>query len=257
MFSLEKLKVYGRALDSVANLAQLSAAWDKRHAVVDQLSRASESVVLNIAEGARLQGTANRQHVMDYAIGSALECAACLDIAVRKQFLSLTLALTNKQSLCEVVRMLVGLRKSWAGDKLQELSPSYESSDKPMFGHERLDAYRVGLEFLAWFNSVPGGAELSSRQFRQIDKASTSIVLNIAEGNGRCLEPDRRTFLETAESATVKAATHFELCQRTGEANVTQRQVGMALLDRIALLVRGLSEFTRNSATSESEIDKV
>jgi four helix bundle protein len=82
MFSLEKLKVYDRALASTASLIGLAAAWDKRQAVVDQLVRASESVVLNIAEGARLRGTSNSQHVLDYAIGSALECAACLDIAL-------------------------------------------------------------------------------------------------------------------------------------------------------------------------------
>ena len=79
MFSLEKLKVYDRALASVANLAQLSANWDKRHAVVDQLLRASKSVLLNLGEGAGLRGSPQRQHLLDYAIGSALECAACLD----------------------------------------------------------------------------------------------------------------------------------------------------------------------------------
>ena len=83
MFCLEKLKVFDRALTSVANLAQLSANGDKRHAVVDQLMRASESVVLNLAEGVRLRGSPQRQHVLDYSIGSALECAACLDIGAR------------------------------------------------------------------------------------------------------------------------------------------------------------------------------
>ena len=246
MFSLDKLKVYDRALASVASLARLSAAWDKRHAVVDQLVRASESVVLNIGEAARLRGTAKRQHVVDYAIGSALECAACLDIALRKQFLPAALALTNKQSLCEVVRMLVGLRKSWAGDELHETVRDYGVQKEPHFGHERLEAYRVGLEFMGWFHGLPGGPELTSRSFRQMDKVGTSVVLNIAEGNGRCLDADRRTFLETAESATVKAATYLELSWRTGEVDSSQRRDGMALLDRIALLVRGLSESTRS-----------
>jgi four helix bundle protein len=247
MFCLEKLKVYDKALTHVAALAQLSAAWDKRHAVVDQLMRASESLVLNIAEGARLRGIANRQHVGDYAIGSALECAACLDIAGCKQFLTLDQALSNKQPLCEIVRMLVGLRKSWAGDELHEPPADYEPTDKPLFGHERLDAYRVGLQFVGWFHQLPGGSELSSRRFRQIDKATTSLVLNIAEGNGRCLQADRRAFFDTAESASVKAAAHLELSERTGEVNRSQLQTGMALLNRIAGLVHGLVDFTRNS----------
>jgi four helix bundle protein len=197
MFSLEKLKVYDRALASTASLIGLAAAWDKRHAVVDQLVRASESVALNIAEGARLRGTSNRQHVLDYAIGSALECAACLDIAVQKQFLSPALALDQKQCLNEVVR--------------------------------------------------------------QIDKTATSAVLNLAEGNGRCLNADRRRFLELAESATVKAAAYLDLASRTGEVDRRQRGDGKALLDRMSGLVRGLCERTHRSqfGLSEAGEDKV
>ena len=46
MFSLDHLKVYDRALATTASVIQLAAGWDTRHAVVDQLVRASESVVL-------------------------------------------------------------------------------------------------------------------------------------------------------------------------------------------------------------------
>ena len=53
MFSLEKLKVYDLALAGVAHLARLSAPWDKRHAVVDQLVRASERTGEMSKEAAR------------------------------------------------------------------------------------------------------------------------------------------------------------------------------------------------------------
>src|SRR5688572_22661651 len=213
MFSIEKLKVYDKALSTVAELTRLSTGWDKHHAVVDQLVRASESVVLNIAEGARLRGTANRQHFMDYAIGSALECAGCLDIAAIKCFVSAESALNQKQPVCEVVKMLVGLRKAWARDALQEPCGSYGrqgASGVPentvyLFAHERLAAYQVSLDFVGWFHGLPGASELSSRRFRQIDQAATSVVLNIAEGNGRALEADRGKFLAQAESSAVKA----------------------------------------------------
>jgi hypothetical protein len=46
MLSHQKLKVYGKGLAVVASLAKHTAAWDKRHAVVDQLCRASESIVV-------------------------------------------------------------------------------------------------------------------------------------------------------------------------------------------------------------------
>jgi len=44
-----------KALGCVTRLTRHSAFWDKRHAVVDQLVRASEIVVPNLAEGARLR----------------------------------------------------------------------------------------------------------------------------------------------------------------------------------------------------------
>jgi four helix bundle protein len=236
MFSHQKLKVYGKALASVTSLTQQSALWDKRHAVVDQLVRASESVVLNLAEGARLWTPANKQHFLDYAIGSALECTACLDIVVIKQFLLPELALGEKRSLCEVVRMLVALRQSWGDNQLREEAAQYGSQEQSLFAHERLDAYQV-----RWFHALPAGAEPSSRLYRQVDKAATSVVLNIAEGNGRYPEADRRKFLEIAESSAVKAAAYLDLCQSKAELDAGQRERGVGLLARVALMIRGLA----------------
>lgn len=246
MLSLEKLKVYDRALGSVSRLAQLAAPWDKRHAVVDQLLRASESVVLNIAEGVRLRNSPQRQHLVDYALGSALECAACLDIAQLKHWLAQAEILPHKKDLCEVVKMLFGLRRSWAAAEFREEPAGYDAQEPWLFGHERLEAYQYALQVVEWSNALPGGAELSTRWLRQIDKAATGGVLNIAEGNGRRIETDRRKFLETAESSLIKAVTYIHLCQRTGEVAPEAAQMGLSLLDRAALLVRGLIGSTRS-----------
>jgi four helix bundle protein len=240
MFSLEKLKVYDRALACVANLARISAHWDKRHAVLDQLLRASESVVLNIAEGARLRSSPQRQHTLDYAIGSALECAACLDIAYCKQWLLEKEGLDQKRAICEVVKMLFGLRRAWKGDALSEDPDDYQVREPWLFAHERLEAYQCGLKVVAWFHALPGGADLPTRWFRQLDKAVTSVILNIAEGNGRRMEADRGKFFESAESSVMKVNTYLQLSQRTGEMSVEAGQRGLALVERVGILVRGL-----------------
>jgi four helix bundle protein len=86
------------------------------------------------------------------------------------------------------------------------------------------------------------------------------VVLNIAEGNGRPLEADHRQFLETAESSVVKAATYLDLCERTAQMEQSQRQSGMALLERVALLVRGLarrSGWNSDKSTGKGDPDKV
>jgi hypothetical protein len=63
-----------------------------------------------------------------------------------------------------------------------EESGDYTVQASLLFAHERLEAYQSSLLVVVWFHAVPGGAELSRRWFRQIDKAVTSVVLNIAEG---------------------------------------------------------------------------
>ena len=80
MFTHHKLKVYEKALAFGACSEKLSASWGRRHAILDHFRRAAESIVLNIAEGARLHSGPDKARTLDYALGSTLECAACLDI---------------------------------------------------------------------------------------------------------------------------------------------------------------------------------
>ncbi|MHC1769900.1 MAG: four helix bundle protein [Verrucomicrobiia bacterium] len=70
-----------------------------------------------------------------------------------------------------------------------------------LFAHGRLEVYQRGRQLVDWFHALPAGADLPSRCLRQPDKAITSTVLNIADGNGRRKDSDHREFLEQAESA--------------------------------------------------------
>ncbi len=53
MFSHEKLQVYAKALDFAAKAAGWTTAWDNRHAFIEHLDRAAESILSNLAEAAR------------------------------------------------------------------------------------------------------------------------------------------------------------------------------------------------------------
>ena len=61
--------------------------------------------------------------------------------------------------------------------------------------------YQVGLDFVRWFIGLPGARDLSGRLCREIDKSATSVVLNVAEGNGRYSELDHWRFLEIAAAS--------------------------------------------------------
>ena len=67
------------------------------------------------------------------------------------------------------------------------------------FDHEKLDVYRVSLDFAGWVFQLCGKLTGLNRHARdQILRASQSIPLNIAEGNGKRSPADRRRFLEFA-----------------------------------------------------------
>jgi hypothetical protein len=136
--------------------------------------------------------------MLDFAVGSGLESAACLDIAVIKHLLSANSAYPQKQRLCEIVKMVVGLRKSWGETELRDETFGYGDDSRagqPLFPHERLTVYQTALEFMRWFTALPEGVLLSTRLYRQLETAATSVILNIAESNGRFPDEDRRRFV--------------------------------------------------------------
>jgi four helix bundle protein len=201
-------------------------------------------VVINIAEGARLHSSAEKTRTLDYAIGSTLECAACLDLAEIKGRLSAERLLVEKRRFLEVTRMLIGLRKTWRQSALTEEPISYRAGpsvpeSEILFHHESLDIYRVGLDFVRWFVELPGGRALANRWCREVDKAATSVVLNVAEGNGRYSELDHRRFLEMAANSAVKVVAYLDLYQKKALPTRVETTPGRELMSRIVAMVSG------------------
>jgi four helix bundle protein len=110
-FDHEKLEVYREAIAFIAWLSILLENSVRVGDVKDQLDRASTSVPLNIAEGNGKYAPKDRCRFFDIAHGSALECAAGLDILVAKSKLLPDQVRPGKESLQKIVRMLMGLIK--------------------------------------------------------------------------------------------------------------------------------------------------
>ncbi len=111
-FDHEKLNVYQASLKFVTWATELISNVQVKAAVKDQLDRASTSVPLNIAEGNGKFAIRDRCRYLDFARGSALECAACLDVLVAKQLTDTSTIAEGKQQLFEIVSMLMGLINS-------------------------------------------------------------------------------------------------------------------------------------------------
>ncbi len=86
MLSFQRLDVYQRAIEFLALAYDIVDALPRGNADrADQLSRAAESVIRNIAEGAGRWSPADSANRYKIARGEAMECAASLDVMrVRK-----------------------------------------------------------------------------------------------------------------------------------------------------------------------------
>ena len=82
----------------------------------------------------------------------------------------------------------------------------------PIFDHEKLDVYHVELAFVAWIADLLNDISRSSpdRQRRelidQLDRASLSVLLNTAEGNGKRESRQRAKFLDDARGSAFESA---------------------------------------------------
>ncbi len=74
-------------------------------------------------------------------------------------------------------------------------------------GHEKLDVYRLSIGYVAWVYEKAGSLSGVHRPARdQWLRASQSIPLNIAEGNGKTAPADRRGYFEIARGSAVECA---------------------------------------------------
>lgn len=122
-FDHEKLDVYRESIAFCGWVGEFLGAISAK----DQLDRASTSVSLNIAEGNGKFSTRDRARFFEMARGSALECAACLDVLFVRKLASEEQVVTAKERLARVVQMLVGLLRKFSerADVLREEEPAY------------------------------------------------------------------------------------------------------------------------------------
>jgi len=120
------------------------------------------------------------------------------------------------------------------------------------FGHERLDVYRVALEYVQFAWNICEDLTGKHRHARdQLLRASQSIPLNIAEGNGKATEGDRRRYFEIARGSAHECAAVQDVLDVCEMINTEQNNQGKILLDRIVAMLTKMGG--RGYSVKESE----
>jgi len=251
-FTHEKLRVYQQATGFAAWAVRLLCQIPANLAVHTQLERASISIALNIAEASSKFSATDRCRFYDASRGSALECAACLDVLVAKEISETSRTLPGKYSLHGIVSMLVGLIRSVSPTRLHEDSIGYSaengplpdraegSSEQILFDHEKLRVYKTSLQFVTWLAKTFGQIKKSDSLCSQLDRASTSVCLNIAEGNGKFTARDRGRFFRSAYGSALRCAAGLDMLAIMGDLTHATTLPGKELLLAEASMLMGL-----------------
>jgi four helix bundle protein len=138
-FDHEKLDVYQESIGFCGWVGDLLNDITGKAAAKDQLDRASTSLPLNIAEGNGKFSNADRSRFLEIARGSALECAACLDVLVVRKLIATGRIVPAKEQLVRIVNMLMGMLKRFSerAEFLREDEGTYPNEYDHDHDHEQ------------------------------------------------------------------------------------------------------------------------
>ena|ERR687892_2252177 len=120
---------------------------------------------------------------------------------------------------------------------------------KTYFDHEKLDVYRESIALCGWVGELLAQISVKAAAKDQLDRASTSLPLNIAEGNGKFSTVDRARFLEIARRSALECAACLDVLVARKLVSPEQITPAKEQLVRIVNMLMGMLK--RFSARAE------
>jgi len=106
------------------------------------------------------------------------------------------------------------------------------------FSHDRLVVYQHAIEFVAWSHTLLNGVDAVGSVRTQLERAATSIPLNIVDGNVKSSPRDRRRYWEIALGSTVECAAILDVLVARQLRTSAEASSGNALERIVSMLVR-------------------
>jgi four helix bundle protein len=111
-FKFEKLRIWSNAMDLGEDINTMADTFPKKEVynLSSQIRRASDSIALNISEGAIGQSNLEQKKFMGYAIRSLAEVVTCLHKSKRRNYLSEDAFLNNYNNCFELMNMMIAFK---------------------------------------------------------------------------------------------------------------------------------------------------
>jgi four helix bundle protein len=121
------------------------------------------------------------------------------------------------------------------------------------FDHERLDVYKAAIALVVLIEEVVsqfprGRAYLAD----QLQRAGTSIPLNIAEGAGEYSDNEKIRFYRMARRSATECASIFDICWQLKLIGEKQFQTSRELLLRIVAMLTKMSKTNESGSGSQT-----
>ena len=119
-----------------------------------------------------------------------------------------------------------------------------------MFDHERLDVYKAAIEFIIAADDIiehlPRG---KSYLADQLQRASSSISLNIAEGAGEYWTNEKCRFYRMAKRSATECAGILDVCKSLQAISGPRYEQARQLLLRIVSMLIKMAQIADHSGT--------
>ncbi|MGM0452962.1 MAG: four helix bundle protein [Thermodesulfobacteriota bacterium] len=111
------------------------------------------------------------------------------------------------------------------------------------FDHEKLKVYQTSIRFIAWLHKILKAVPKKQAVHDQLDRAATSIVLNIAEGNGKYSKKDRCRYFDIARGSALESAAALDILSAKDLIQKEEMKVGKEMLNEIVSMLAGLIKY--------------
>ena len=127
---------------------------------------------------------------------------------------------------------------------------------QPTFDHERLDVYRLSIEYVGFSYQIAEGLTGINRPARdQWLRAAQSIPLNIAEGNGKQSLKDKNRFFEIARGSALECDAIHDVLRVCDAIDEEAARCGKSNLKRIVSMLARLIQRKQTKAMAGEAIE--